>query len=170
MMFQRLGLLLLAFVLTACALPRMPDLGGRAPAPSSPPSSPGSSSSRNPAPIADLPISINGQCAQQDESGFREQASLRINDSVVQQVAWQLWVGRRGSCEFKQADFRQTQRRPHVELTANDGSGCKLMIWRDDRRITLAHAGCQKRCSPGIYEEAWPVMFDPASGACAKDR
>jgi hypothetical protein len=32
----------------------------------------------------------------------------------------------------------------------------------------MAHAGCQRRCSAGIYEQAWPVMFDPRTGTCAK--
>jgi hypothetical protein len=83
-------------------------------------------------------------------------------------MSWQLWVGRRGSCRFEHADFRQVRSRPHIELLARDGSGCKLMVWQDPRRITLAHAGCQRRWSGGIYDQAWPVMFDPRSGACAR--
>ena len=95
-------------------------------------------------------------------------ASLLVRDNEVRSLAWQLWVGRKGSCRFDHADFRQTRSAPHIELLARDGSGCKLMVWQDPRRITLAHAGCQKRCSGGIYDQAWPVMFDPKSGACAR--
>lgn len=120
-------------------------------------------------PIPDRVITVSGRCAQTEEDGFREDATLVVRNNEVQSVNWQLWVGKRGSCTFRQADFRQTQFRPHIEMTANDGSGCKLMVWQDPRRITLAHTGCQRRCSPGIYEEAWPVMFDPASGACSKE-
>lgn len=120
------------------------------------------------APIPDRIISLSGRCVQSEEDGFREEATLVVRSNEVQNVAWQLWVGKRGSCSFKQADFKQTQFRPHIELTAVDGSGCKLIVWQDPRRVTLAHNGCQKRCSPGVYEEAWPVMFDPANGACAK--
>ncbi|HPU51710.1 MAG TPA: hypothetical protein PK359_09145 [Burkholderiaceae bacterium] len=121
-----------------------------------------------PAPIADRRIDLNGQCKQAEEDGFREEASLLVRDNEVRSLAWQLWVGRKGSCRFDHADFQQTRSAPHIELMARDGSGCKLMVWQDPRRITLAHAGCQKRCSGGIYEQAWPVMFDPASGACAR--
>ncbi len=120
------------------------------------------------APISDRPINLDGRCAQTEDDGFREQATLRVRDNLVQALSWQLWVGRRGSCSFDQSGFTQTQRRPHIELQARDGSGCRLMIWQDPRRVTLAHAGCERRCSAGIYDQAWPVMFDPATGACAR--
>lgn len=119
-------------------------------------------------PIAYHAITLDGHCAETEEDGFRENATLKVNDNQVQALQWQLWVGRQGSCSFHGQDFRQTQWRPQIELAARDGSGCKLMIWRDDRRITLAHAGCEARCTPGIYESAWPVMFDPAGGGCAQ--
>lgn len=121
-----------------------------------------------PAPIPDRRIDLDGRCAQTEEDGYREDASLRVRDNEVQSLSWQLWVGRKGSCRFEQGEFRQTRSRPHIEMTARDGSGCRLMVWQDPRRVTLAHADCQKRCSAGIYEQAWPVMFDPASGACAR--
>lgn len=122
-----------------------------------------------PAPIADRPIELDGRCAQTEEDGFRERATLKVRDNVVQSLSWQLWVGNRGSCSFEQAEFRQTQRRPHIELAARDGSGCRLMVWQDPRRVTLAHAGCARRCTAGIYEQAMPVMFDPATGGCARN-
>ncbi len=121
-----------------------------------------------PTPIADRAINLDGRCAQTDEDGFREQATLRVADNVVQALSWQLWVGKRGACRFEQAEFRQVKRRPHIELVALDGSGCKLMVWQDPRRVTLAHANCQRRCTPGIYEDAWPAMFDPSTGQCAR--
>lgn len=121
-----------------------------------------------PTPIPDRPIDLVGRCAQVEEDGFRENAQLNVRDNRVLALDWELQVGRRGGCSFRQAEFRQTKRRPYIELLARDGSGCRLMVWQDPRRITLAHAGCESRCSPGIYEEAWPVMFDPATGGCAR--
>lgn len=130
---------------------------------------PGGRPGRPPAaPIADRPIHLEGRCAQTEDDGFREQATLRVRNNVVQALSWQLWVGRRGSCSFDQAAFTQTRRSPHIELTARNGSGCKLLIWQDPRRVTLAHSGCERSCSPGIYDQAWPVMFDPATGGCAR--
>jgi hypothetical protein len=138
-----------------------------APAPVTPaPDKPGAS--RRPAPIADRPINLTGNCAQTEEDGYREQATLQVQDNRVQALSWQLWVGKRGGCRFELTEFRQTKVRPHIELAATDGSACRLMVWQDPRRITLAHYGCEKRCSPGIYDKAWPVMFDPGNGRCAR--
>ena len=121
-----------------------------------------------PAPIADRPIHLSGQCAQTEEDGYREEASLKVDDNQVTALSWQLWVGRRGACRFDLSEFRQTRRRPHIELQARDGSACRLMVWQEPRHVTLAHANCESRCSGGIYEEAWPVMFNPRTGRCAQ--
>ncbi len=121
-----------------------------------------------PTPIADRDIDLAGDCRRTEEDGFREDAQLRVSDNNVQQLSWKLWVGKRGSCSFDLAEFRQTRRKPHIELAARDGSACKLLVWQDPRRVTLAHANCQSRCTPGIYEEAWPVMFEPGTGTCAR--
>jgi len=119
-----------------------------------------------PTPIAYRPITIVAHCAQREEDGFREDARLTVDDNRVRALDWQLWVGAQGTCRFALADFRQTREKPHVELVAKDGSGCKLMVWQEPGRVTLAHTDCESRCTPGIYGEAWPVSFDPA-GACA---
>jgi hypothetical protein len=120
-----------------------------------------------PAPIADRAIDLTGRCAQTEEDGFREEARLVVRASRVDELSWRLWVGRRGTCGFELADFTQVRSRPSIELAARDGSACKLMVWQEPRRVTLAHAGCEARCTPGIYEEAWPVMFEPRDGGCA---
>lgn len=120
-----------------------------------------------PTPIAYRPITIAAHCAQREEDGFREDATLIVDDNRVRALAWQLWVGQRGSCRFALAEFRQTRERPQVELLARDGSRCRLFVWQQPGRVTLAHAGCQARCTAGIYDEAWPVSFDPSSGRCA---
>lgn len=119
-------------------------------------------------PIADRPINVVGQCHQTEEDGFREQANLRVEQNQVRELNWKLWVGKRGQCTFDGSEFTQSQSRPHIELLAKDGSGCKLMIWQTPQRVTLAHANCQRRCSAGIYDDAWPVMFHPQTGACAR--
>lgn len=148
----RLGLLVPALLATgACSILPIP-LPGSVPPP----------------PIADRPIDLEGTCTQTEEDGFREDAHLAVRDNVVHALSWQMQVGRRGSCRFEQADFRQTRRRPHIELRARDGSDCRLLVWQEPLRITMAHAGCESHCTPGIYEQAWPVMFDPATGHCAR--
>ncbi len=113
------------------------------------------------------PITLQGSCAQAETDGFREQARLEVERDAVRALDWQIWVGRKGTCSFKLDEFRQTRSRPHIELQALDKSGCKLLVYQDPRRVTLGHAGCERRCTNGVHEEAWPVMFDPRSGGCA---
>jgi len=119
------------------------------------------------APIPDRPIDLAGHCRFTEEDGFREDARLRVTGNRVDELSWQLWVGQRGGCRFDLADFRQVRSRPSIELIERDGGACRLMIWQEPRRVTLAHAHCERRCTPGIYDEAWPVMFEPRTGGCA---
>jgi hypothetical protein len=126
-----------------------------------------STGSARPTPIPATVISLNGQCAQREQDGFREAATLQVDKNAVKALDWKLWVGNKGSCSFHINDFTQTQQTPHIELKSKDGSACKLMVYQDKRWITLAHANCQKRCTGDIYDEAWPVMFDK-SGSCGK--
>ena len=120
-----------------------------------------------PAPIAYHPITIDGRCAQREEDGFREDARLVVVHDRVQALAWQSWVGQRGTCRFVLDDFRQTREKPEIELRASDGSACRLFVWQEPGRVTLAHDDCEAHCTAGIYDEAWPVLFDAASGQCA---
>ena len=158
-----LGAGLVAALLASCGV--VTDISrapGRAPAP---------------APAPDIPAmrgypdrfdgTFSGFCEQREDDGFQERATLRIAKRQVQTLNWRSVVGRKGSCNFELGGFHQTRNRPHLELLANDGSGCRLMVYQDARRVTLAHAGCERRCTPGVYDQAWPVMFDPASGRCA---
>jgi hypothetical protein len=120
-----------------------------------------------PTPIAYHPITLDAHCVQTEEDGFREDARLVVDDNRVRALDWRLWVGKRGTCRFAFDDFHQTRERPQVELLANDGSGCRLFVWQEPGHVTLAHDGCEARCTAGIYDEAWPVLFDGASGRCA---
>jgi ABC-type uncharacterized transport system involved in gliding motility auxiliary subunit len=136
------------------------------------PASPSAIASNKPnnskAPIADRPINVAGNCSQTEEDGFRESAQVQIDNNEVRALTWKIWVGKKGQCSFEGTEFSQSQSRPHIELQAKDGSGCKLMIWQTPQRVTLAHADCQKRCTAGVYDDAWPVMFHPQTGACAR--
>lgn len=122
--------------------------------------------SRTPVP-ASGPLTLQGSCSQSDDDGFREQARLDVAAGDVRALDWQIWVGRKGTCSFQLDQFRQTKARPHIELQARDRSGCKLVVYQDPRRVTLGHANCERRCTNGVHDQAWPVMFDPRSGGCA---
>lgn len=128
--------------------------------------SPRPSSGRAPV-VAPDGINLVGVCRQKEIDGFQEDASIRVRDGRVENLSWQMKIGRKGSCRFNGNDFRQTKFKPTVELKAKDGSGCRLLMWADPRRITLAHNRCTKFCTAGVYGKAWPVMFDPGTGGCA---
>ncbi|WP_150739332.1 hypothetical protein [Pandoraea anapnoica] len=121
-----------------------------------------------PTPIAYREVNLSGYCSQTDEDGFREQATLKVQGNAVQALDWRLWVGSRGSCHFNLANFHQTQWKPSIELRANSGS-CKLLIWQDPGNVTIGHANCEAYCTGDVYDNAWPVSFDPQSGMCARD-
>ena len=147
-------------LLASCSL--VPDI--RLPGSARPSASP------RPTPIADRAIDLDGLCAQTEEDGFRENARLLVRDNKVQALSWDIAVGRKGTCHFSLDGFRQTQARPHIELVARDGSGCKLLVWQDPRRVTLAHVNCASRCTPrGIDDQAWPALFEPTTGRCARN-
>ncbi|NBS96589.1 MAG: hypothetical protein EBT08_10685, partial [Betaproteobacteria bacterium] len=110
---------------------------------------------------------LTAHCKQTEEDGFHEDATLQITNNVVDVLSWRLRVGRRGTCQFELPDFRQTRTHPVIELRTRDGGACRLMVWQERGRVTLAHVDCEGRCTPGIQESAWPVSFDTASGTCS---
>jgi hypothetical protein len=118
-------------------------------------------------PIEDRPITLDARCEGAGPSGLREASRLAVQTGRVQALSWTVDAGTRGRCSFELADFQQTRARPHIELLARNGSGCRLMIWRDPRHITLSHAQCEKVCPTALLIEALPVIFDPAAGGCA---
>ena len=67
----------------------------------------GGAPAAGPAPIADRPITLNGACSQTEDDGFREQAVLTVDANRVDALSWQIWVGKRGTCRFELAEFRQ---------------------------------------------------------------
>lgn len=153
-----------------CAACEQLPIARRAPAPLPPVSERPVAAQPRPTPIAPHEIDLAGVCRRTEDDGFREDAQVKVSHNAVEALKWKLWVSKRGMCHFDLEEFRQVRQTPHIELHAIDGSQCTLMVWQDPRRITLAHAHCENHCTPGIYEEAWPVLFDPKSGACAQIR
>ena len=110
-----------------------------------------------------------GSCHQKDIDGFAEDADLRIEGGKVTTMTWRARAGRKGQCSFALNDFYQTKDAPHIELSSRSRGACKLMVYQEPRRVTLAHANCQSFCSPrSVADEAWPVMFNPQTGGCAR--
>ena len=165
-----IGTVAITLILSGCE--NIPLLDGRSKAPASAPkvAEPGPS----PAPRLRKPepgtINLVGNCDQREVDGFEESAQVVVENSLVRDLTWKMKIGRRGTCSFEGAGFKQIRVKPSVTLEALDGSGCRLLMWADPRglRITLAHSNCAQYCTPSkVYDKAWPVMFDPNTGGCA---
>lgn len=173
-----LGLVSLAVVVAGCSSPLIRKGPGPAPAPGTGVKKPGGATVDLGKPGRKLPragrrgrgISLVGSCKQTERDGYAEDAKVRVVGGTVTQLDWRIKIPRKGSCRFDGNKFRQTKTSPSVELLAKDGSGCKLLMWTDPRRVTLAHSNCAKFCTRGAYGKAWPVMFNPKSGRCADTR
>ncbi|MDO5103211.1 MAG: hypothetical protein Q4D91_09980 [Lautropia sp.] len=164
---QWLGVLMLGVLMAACSsLPQMPSFPKR--------SSPSASvpAKQKPAPAAVPALkNFSGVCQQTEDDGFSENARLNVVNGQVRALDWHIRVKRKGQCQFALTDFQQTKQAPHIELRAlgrGKRANCKLMIYQEPRRVTLAHNGCEAFCSKAdLAEEAWPVMFNPKTGRCA---
>ncbi len=163
-MIRRIATLTVAIVIVGCSsVPLPPFIKGGTTGESATKPAP-----EKPAPVGSARgINLVGSCKQTEVDGFAEDAQVKILDGEVQSLVWKIKIGRKGSCAFDGTAFRQTKTSPSIEMLARDGSGCRLLMWSDSRRITLAHNGCTKSCTAGVYDKAWPVMFDPRSGGCA---
>jgi hypothetical protein len=164
------GTAAIMLILSGCeSIPFLDGRGG-APAPAPVATTPAPAPSPAPKLPARKPGTINlvGNCDQREVDGFEESAQVVVENGVVRDLTWKMKIGRKGSCSFEGARFKQVRTKPSITLEAVDGSGCKLLMWSDPRRITLAHSNCAKYCKPTkVYDKAWPVMFDPNSGGCA---
>ncbi|MDO4681300.1 MAG: hypothetical protein Q4B17_00730 [Lautropia sp.] len=163
------GAMMLGVLVSACSsLPQLP-LPKRS---AQPPVASAPAKQKKPAPVATPALkNFSGQCRQVEEDGFAENARLNIVNGQVRALDWHIKVKRKGQCQFNLHDFQQTRQAPHIELKAlgrGRRAACKLMVYQESRRVTLAHNGCEAFCSKAdLAEEAWPVMFNPRTGGCA---
>ncbi|MGB7182840.1 MAG: hypothetical protein WA888_22045 [Burkholderiaceae bacterium] len=173
-MINKIFLMLTAIVLSACS--NIPLIGSgssqdstSAPAATTP--APRGGSTRQPEQISGKGINLVGDCKQKEIDGFEENAQVVVKGGRMLNLTWRMRLGRKGTCSFDGEDFRQTRDTPSIELVAKDGSGCRLLMWADGRshRVTLAHNNCANFCTRGVYDKAWPVMFDPRTGGCANN-
>jgi hypothetical protein len=159
--------LAVAGTLLVAGCSNLPSLPGASTAPAPAPATPGTGTKAPPPAAASGGINLVGECKQKEIDGFEEDANVVVQNGRIRNLTWRMRIGRRGTCSFDGEDFRQTRMTPSIELKAKDGSGCRLLMWADPRRVTLAHNNCAKFCTAGVYDKAWPVMFDPGTGGCA---
>ena len=111
-------------------------------------------------------LSVHAVCNARDESGYTESIKLAVEGGRVDQLEVKLDTRRRGSCQFRLADFHQTRTTPHVELHARAGSACSVRMWEQGDRFTVAFSDCQEKCTRGAFDYVWPVELNSRTGAC----
>ena len=120
-----------------------------------------------PAPAASARApSLRADCSAKDETGYVESIKLALESGQVGQLEAKVEIPRRGSCQFRLADFRQTRTAPHVELKSNSGSMCTVRMWEQGDHFTVAFSDCQDRCTRGAFDYVWPIELSATDGSC----
>lgn len=118
-------------------------------------------------PISGRAINAQVSCSFQDEeTGYRGQLQLAVRNAGVEQLEARIDVPKRGSCQFRLADFRQTQTLPIVELVAQK-SPCKVSLWEQGSQITVAFRDCRAECGGDSVNYLWPILVDSQKGSCS---
>lgn len=119
------------------------------------------------APMPERPLNVRTSCNFRDPNGYRGRLDLRVVDSAVKRLSAEINVPRRGSCRFDMRDFRQADLRQAVLATARPEDMCKVRIWQQDSRITIAFPDCRTHCSGESFDYVWPILVDTATGKCS---
>ena len=111
-------------------------------------------------------LSVRSECKSRDETGYTESIRLVVDQGQVSLMEAKIEVPRRGTCDFRLSDFRQTRAKPHVELRSNTGSMCTVRMWQQRNRFTVAFNDCHEKCTSGAFDYIWPVELNSADGSC----
>ncbi|MDP2196556.1 MAG: hypothetical protein Q8J72_11295 [Rhodocyclaceae bacterium] len=118
-------------------------------------------------PISGRAINARVSCSFHDEeTGYRGQLQLAVRNAGVEQLEARIDVPKRGSCQFRLADFRQTQTLPIVELVAQK-TPCKVSLWEQGSQITVAFRDCRAECGGDSVNYLWPILVDSQKGSCS---
>lgn len=161
-------------LLAGCATPEPPAPVAAAEPP--PPSPPAKSvprqdtlkhlANRTLKPLPERPLNARAKCNFRDETGYRGRLNLAVKGARVEHFDARIDMPNRGSCNFRLADFRQTEGQPTVVLAAR-GSDCKVSLWEQGDRVTVAFRDCREECSGSSAEYLWPILVDNRKGSCS---
>lgn len=170
----RSGLAVLA-LLAGCATPPPPaPPEAAAPVAAEPPPRPRIESqplkhlaNRKLAPIPDQPLNVRTRCNFRDHTGYRGHLDLRVDDSDVKRLSAEIKVPRQGSCRFDMKDFAQADKRLAVLAATREQDECKVRIWQQEGRVTVAFRDCRAYCSGETFDYVWPILVDTGTGKCS---
>lgn len=173
-MIRKLGCLLLAGLLAACAEtpeapppPAEPVAAARPPPRTVPESQPLKYLvGRKIKPQPTRPLNVSSSCSHRDAVGTRTRLSLQVKNAEVKAFNATVDIPKRGICRFDGKQFAQQEKLPQVLLAAKDGSGCTVRMWEQEQRTTIAFSGCAAACESNAFDYLWPIMVETRSGRC----
>ena len=119
------------------------------------------------APIPDRPLNVRTRCNFRDHTGYRGRLDLRVDDSAVKRLSAEINVPRQGSCRFEMKDFLQADKRLAVLAATREQDECKVRIWQQEGRVTVAFRDCSSYCSGESFDYVWPILVDTGTGKCS---
>jgi hypothetical protein len=117
-------------------------------------------------PITGQALNARASCSFRDDTGYAGRLELAVRDARVEQLDARVDVPNRGSCQFRLADFRQTENLPIVVLAAQNTS-CKVSLWEQGDQVTVAFRDCRAECGGDAVNYLWPILVDSRKGSCS---
>lgn len=117
-------------------------------------------------PISGRALNAQASCSFRDETGYTGRLDLVVREARVEQLEARVDVPNHGSCQFRLADFRQTDSLPIVVL-AGQRTPCKVSLWEQGEQVTVAFRDCRAECSGNAVDYLWPILVDSQKGSCS---
>lgn len=117
-------------------------------------------------PITGQALNARASCSFRDDTGYAGRLELAVRDARVEQLDARVDVPNRGSCQFRLADFRQTENLPIVVL-ASQKTSCKVSLWEQGDQVTVAFRDCRAECGGDAVNYLWPILVDSRKGSCS---
>jgi hypothetical protein len=111
-------------------------------------------------------LNAHASCRFRDDTGYAGQLELTVRDARVEQLEARVDVPKRGSCQFRLTDFRQTESLPIVVLAAQK-TACKVSLWEQGHQVTVAFRDCRTECGGDAVNYLWPILVDNRKGSCS---
>ena len=111
-------------------------------------------------------LNVTSQCTHQDEIGTRTRLSLVVETARVHTFDAEVSMKGRGTCRFELGEFEQVETLPQVVLRHRRHGGCRVRMWEEGARVTVAFNSCAKSCEGKAFDYLWPIVVETKSGRC----
>jgi hypothetical protein len=117
-------------------------------------------------PIPDRPLNVKTNCSFRDQTGYRGRLDIQVKEADVRRFRAEVNIPKRGTCRFDLKEFEQADKAP-VALAKTNGDECKVRVWEQQDRVTVAFRDCQAQCSGESFDYLWPILVDAKTGKCS---